>query len=628
MNDAVANDVQVSSEPSLWLLFGVVIITSPTLLMLFSVLDDPLSPAQQYAAPLIEYQFAGYDRLPTDGWKDIAAYDFAEAPTDGTSSVWIVREVDVQVLGSSAQSGIFIPYLYSNFAVYVNGALLLQTAPHTKPYYVNRAPRIIPVATEQLRAAAGRVVINGVTKNPNHYPFNMWVGPYDEIVASYDSHYVHHGLAPLIAVVVTLILAVAMLLLYAFDRRRSDYGWYALTVTLFAAHSGWFLVSHTPIDATAWSLAGRLTLFMALTTVIFYHRFFGYQYRKREWFLFLALFVSGALMVYTAFYDFSRYQIWMDRFTIVAGLVMIYANYFIYAMLARRRSFEALVLAIVAANGIVVAYRDMFFQLGLVESGSQFYIQYSSAFAALVFGYLLIRRFNASARQVEALNTHLEERIEAKSEELKETYAALNQEQSRRVLADERARIMRDMHDGLGGQLIHALALAEKGEQPGALTDALGLALQDLRLIIDSLAPDENVLDQLLASFRHRSTPMLEEAGIASDWLLDEDLSMQVTPHQALALLRFLQEGITNAMKHARCNRVRITVAALDERRLRASVEDDGIGIAPGVKQGRGLRNMQIRAREMGGELTIESTPGSTIVAALMVLEEVDTVVG
>jgi signal transduction histidine kinase len=90
--------------------------------------------------------------------------------------------------------------------------------------------------------------------------------------------------------------------------------------------------------------------------------------------------------------------------------------------------------------------------------------------------------------------------------------------------------------------------------------------------------------------------------------------------------MRFLQEALTNVLKHSGSTRVDVTVARAGAE-LRLSVRDDGRGFSvedggsDGARAGgAGLRNLRTRARRLGAELQLQSRPGETQVALRMPL--------
>lgn len=116
-----------------------------------------------------------------------------------------------------------------------------------------------------------------------------------------------------------------------------------------------------------------------------------------------------------------------------------------------------------------------------------------------------MRDFVRARNEAETLNRELEQRIREKSAELERNYQRLRELERQQVLDEERRRIMRDMHDGMGGHLVSTLALAESGATKSeTIAEALRAALNDLRLMIDSLDPVEGDLTLVLGMFRAR----------------------------------------------------------------------------------------------------------------------------
>ena len=160
-------------------------------------------------------------------------------------------------------------------------------------------------------------------------------------------------------------------------------------------------------------------------------------------------------------------------------------------------------------------------------------------------------------------NEQLDRTVVERTAELEVSYAKIAEEGSRRSVAEERARLMRDMHDGLGGHLVHAHALSEQGGD-AELQKALRLALDDLRLVVESLSPEQRGLTQLLAMYRHRVSKMLSRTGTKVSWEIDDiQEQKELGPKHALNLLRILQEAITNAVRHSGGDQIRVVLSAV-----------------------------------------------------------------
>jgi two-component system sensor histidine kinase UhpB len=77
-----------------------------------------------------------------------------------------------------------------------------------------------------------------------------------------------------------------------------------------------------------------------------------------------------------------------------------------------------------------------------------------------------------------------------------------------------------------------------------------------------------------------------------------------------LTIYRCVQEGLTNAIRHAEANTIRVTLDEASAARIALAVEDDGRGIDPQKPAGFGLRGMQERVRALGGECALEAAAG------------------
>jgi len=183
----------------------------------------------------------------------------------------------------------------------------------------------------------------------------------------------------------------------------------------------------------------------------------------------------------------------------------------------------------------------------------------------------------------------------------------------------ESERMQRDLHDGLGAQLVAALAVAEREPNDNdAVRHAVRLALGELRGAVDSLdAGGDRALSDVLGALRARLEPLTQGSPARFVWRVGEiSVQPELTAQQALHLLRILQEAIANAVKHSGASTLEVTSGSEDRAgRAGAFVEvrDDGRG-AIDAKPGRGLANMRERAALMGAEVSVDASAVGTSV--------------
>jgi signal transduction histidine kinase len=231
-------------------------------------------------------------------------------------------------------------------------------------------------------------------------------------------------------------------------------------------------------------------------------------------------------------------------------------------------------------------------------------------------GWLLLLRFVHTLDAAELLAEDLEALVRERTTELQAQFERVRELERREAIAAERERLMRDMHDGVGGHLVSMLAMIEAADSgsargPQALATAVRDALDDMRLMIDSLEPVDDDLNAVLAMFHDRLAPRLRAAGVALHW--EVELLPQVaglTPARVLHVLRILQEAVTNAVRHGRAKGLRLDAAG-GERGVHIELTDDGAGFDPACTgSGRGLNNMRRRAALAGAALQIDAAPG------------------
>ena len=194
---------------------------------------------------------------------------------------------------------------------------------------------------------------------------------------------------------------------------------------------------------------------------------------------------------------------------------------------------------------------------------------------------------------------------------------------------DERRRLRRDIHDGVGPTLA-GIALGVQSAQRAvrqdpARTEALladvhsdvAALVHDVRRVVDGLRPpllDEiglvAALEQLALSFEARGTCRIDV----------ESVPLPPLPAAVeVAAWHIGAEAMTNVTRHAAAQEARVHIVLRDSA-LELRVADDGRGGAGGRANGTGLASMRHRADEVGGSLEVQSAAGGTTVTALLPL--------
>jgi signal transduction histidine kinase len=230
--------------------------------------------------------------------------------------------------------------------------------------------------------------------------------------------------------------------------------------------------------------------------------------------------------------------------------------------------------------------------------------------------------------ELERVNRELEDAL-AENQRLHETVVA----QARAAgVQDERQRLAREIHDTLAQSLAGIVTqLQAAGESPSAervsrATELARSALAEARRSVLDLAPSplaehaalpDAVAEVVSGWGRHHETK--------ADLVVTGD-PVRLHPEVEAAVVRIVQESLTNVAKHAAATRVGVTLT-YDEEHLLLDVRDDGVGFDPASSPGPesfGLRAMRQRAARLAGSLEVESEPeqGATVTVRLPALRE------
>ncbi|MBX3622620.1 MAG: histidine kinase [Rhizobacter sp.] len=233
----------------------------------------------------------------------------------------------------------------------------------------------------------------------------------------------------------------------------------------------------------------------------------------------------------------------------------------------------------------------------------------------LIMAGLVAERYSRSVADYRALNASLAQRVAEREQQLHQAFGALQAQQQEQAVLTERQRIMREIHDGVGSQLVGLLSMvSQRQADPAVLEEHVKQALDEMRMAVDSLQPVHGDLVAVLATLRYRLQPRLQAAGVQVRWDVSQLPALpQLSPQSVLQVQRILLEGFTNVLKHARATEVAVQ-ARLDEGEVPAvvlSLTDNGVGLAAaGGGHGHGVANMQARAAAIGAQLHVEPAAG------------------
>jgi len=218
----------------------------------------------------------------------------------------------------------------------------------------------------------------------------------------------------------------------------------------------------------------------------------------------------------------------------------------------------------------------------------------------------------------------LERMVEERTSELRRLSGRLMTMQD-----EERRRIAREIHDGLGQELVAAKMVLEgivaknpRSSMRPAVIDARDLvdrAIQQVRSISHLLHP--LLLDDvgLLSAITWYVEGLAKRSGIEMTLRVDPPHPRRYSPDLEMAIFRIIQEALTNVFRHSGARKATVSVVAKQDH-LIVTVLDDGCGVGEHVAQlrpgsiGIGIGGMTQRAKEFGGQLrVIRANPGTLV---------------
>lgn len=550
-------------------------------------------------------------RLPHE-WRDAV---------DDTSRATYVLTFSITNLPSDLQA-VVLPTVRYNVTVSLNGMTVGNAGRMTPP--VSRNPRralVFPIERDQLRVGTNRLTVE-LARAPDGigYLDRVLFGPERVLREQVNRHTVLRLTIPKGITLLVLVMSIVIGALAFVRRKEVDYLYFSLGTLVWSVHSAAYIVTDVPFGDRVfdWMRFVTMGLFAYIGGVLYTHRYIGANHPQLESRMAL-LVIAGAVVLgvvdQDAFYK-TAYYLWHPFCIALAGYGMTRLMLRAY----RRNDIEAHVIAASAMALLVFGLHDLATTWGYAPWHRGYVLHYAMAFTLAIFCGVLLRRFVGALNEAERLNLDLEARVQATRTELDETFRENQKLENRRVIAEERDRIMRDMHDGMGGQLITTLALIEDDEtSTDQVATALRGALQDLRLMIDSLDVAGEDITTMLGMFRARIEPSLQTHDIRLVWQVEPigDIP-NFGSAKALHVLRILQEAVTNVIKHSDASEV--TLSAKDRarpgggRQVTISVQDNGRGLPDTPGTGRGLANMKSRALTIGAMFDAKATDEGTLV--------------
>jgi signal transduction histidine kinase len=552
-----------------------------------------------------------------------------EQPEARGRTVWYVIDFELtRAPGTHEVWCLYLPYLYNGGRVVLNGRLV-GSVPTTDAQTIVRLerPQLFNLSAGDVRVGRNRLALRLKPWSPRAVTAMPapTLGPWQTLLPLYERRL--FWVRTMAQVTVACCLVVSTLVLAVWLRRREEvlYGLFGLAALMWGLRTMTFVLDTLAVDV--WWL--WRTLYHAATAgfIVTLAAFSYYLSGLPRFRVFAATMAAYALIGPLAMGLTGGSAEAVLQATWVNGLMPIGLITPFLAVIAAWRQRNALSWLLVAALSFatVSGIHDQLLaqRVGWLKTvapdwfGHRIFLLHHAANVLLaVMGCLLVQRFLAALRQAQDLHSTLEVRVAAKEREVAENYQRIAELDRQATRNEERARMMQDMHDGLGSQLFTSLAKLQRGHlDQSQLARILESCIADMRLTLDATDPEEDDLLAALSSFRFRWNEQVQGSGIEISWVLELGPGpVHAREGVALQLLRILQEALSNAIRHSGGSRLEVRLTR-SEAHLLLEVADNGRGMpAHSDSHGHGMQNMKDRARRIGGELTISSSAlGTTL---------------
>lgn len=415
------------------------------------------------------------------------------------------------------------------------------------------------------------------------------LGDVDGIFAAYQRENDIHHYGALVAVLVSMLIGFLALAMWLISREKI-FVLAGIAEILFAVRQTAIFVDYPIVSTWIWNafFASLFALYVGLICQIsslLIQKNAPKLVKISEIFIWLS---APVLFLGHALGDSHFYRYWLMLMLLLAAMHMMRLLWFCV------RTADLNVRLYAAASVVAVVFGLYDFLLIHINSEGLGKMRLST-FSALLFNFALlivvIRKFLSVQR--ESMRSRLE--------------IGLQQEKAKH---GERQRIMTELHDSVGSQLVGLLSLIKGGAPVKEIESLTSDALQELRIAVDAIQPVNGNLAAVLATLRHRLQPRLDAMNLKLIWEVDDLPKLQsLTPQGIQNIQRILLEAFTNIMHHARATTV--TVKAIhfsDQRHIKISVCDDGKGFdMSGLDSpGQGIKNMRSRAEALGATIDFQ----------------------
>ena len=562
-------------------------------------------------------------RPPTDGWVDVTLPDTWPQRWPGADVVWYRVQWRNECANTEAVA-VAIKQMTMAGTVYLNDALLWRDARLEEPFSRSwNMPRYWLLPTAALSGPDNTLWFR-ITGRPHDRLGldQVNIGSPDTVLPLHKNQVWQQRHLPTLSMSISLALGCLFLTLWLVRRTERAFGWYALASLSWALFISTILVtSPWPFNNSAdWSRWTCSILAVYCSAFCLFTWTFGGQQLPR---------LARGLGVMTTL---AIIALWLSPDAWLAPMLMVITSGYSLLFLANCIQFQIhawhnrqrrnVLLALCLLLFIVTGLHDLMLVLQWID-GDLFYTPITSPIAMIIMFFIVADSYARNLHRIERFNEELQSAVDKTRVELTSTLQHQHQLESNNIRLKERLQLSHDLHDSLGSSLMRSIATVERSSRPvnnGRVLSILKELRDDLRQVIDNssstITSNNTTPAEWIAPLRHRFVRLFDELGLSSRWDFPGNWPRALSSMQLLALTRFVEEALTNAIKHSGASELRIPMRATQDAGLLLEVCDNGAGFDVDTARndcGVGMHSMHARITRVGGHLDIQSRPGETL---------------
>lgn len=551
------------------------------------------------------------------------AWDDAQAGLQGVATFELQFEVTHR---PEEPWAIFMPRVGNAYEIWLNGVLLQRQGDIQRfngsnyaqlPRYVTVPPELI-VETNHLRV--------GIRADASRHAglSEVLVGLQSQVLPLYERARLDRLTFTFLALVFSLLVGLFALVIWfshrdasagAKPRRKPAYLLAALAELCWAFALACTFVEEPPLSWPWWGvLPVAASAVSAACKVLLCIQVAGWGQRPvfrwfMMWLLFLACIAPLSVLIAV---DWRLHWVLTATYLSIVVTHVGFAVYLLWMTQGREARAQRMIAVAVLVN-VLAGLRDLYVCHFDPSYLGGTWLRYACMLFGLTLVLILLAHFLRATALSHDMEVALTSRVAQKEKELNSSYARLETLARAQERTEERSRILRDMHDGVGAHLSVAMRQLESDDvSRGDVLDTLRESMDRLKLSIDAINLPHGDVTALLANIRYRLEPRLAASGIALHWNVNRIPLLPHMDNKALVHLQFMvYEALSNVLQHAKAHWLRIDATAKGSG-ISLKLIDDGLGFDTEAPLRKGLLSMRDRAHAVGADLYFRSQPGWT----------------